>query len=259
MAGHMECIGIPAGSADELSTVIGRTMDQAAWEEMAGGGRMGLWRSSGGARMPAHVDKDGAIQCATPSFDGVSRLQVRPTAIVKDPDCPYCDLLHVEVLDSNGQMVYPLPLQIDDIGMTRNRIRFKEPAELRIAAFAEELQLWPDEQAFEASQKGAEPRFASRSLIPSGLFGPAPNPHALITGAVRSAEARTNEVSGAGFMALVVDTFGGTYDVVATAEQTQGVPRSGAIVQGNFWLVGRILKGLSDPPPPRKKRFGWFR
>jgi hypothetical protein len=259
MAGHMECIGIPSGSSQEMSALIFKALEGASWEEMAGGGRMALWSSSSGARLSAHTDKSGAIQCATPSFDGASRLKVRPLGMWADAECKYCDLLHVEVLDSNDQMVYPLPLQIDDIGMTRERIPLQGTALLRIAGFAEELQAWPDEKAYEASQTGDRPRFGSRSLIPSGLFGPAPHPHALITGVVRSSEKRTNEVSRVPFMSLVVDTFGGAYDVVATVEQTKGSLPPGTIVQGTFWLVGRIIEGLSDPPPPRKKRFGWLR
>src|SRR6185295_14057521 len=254
MAGHFACIGIPASSAEEMNRALGPLMEAAAWADLPKGGRMGLWRDGAGVLVSFHMDRQGSIQCCTPGFDGDQRQRVRPTGIHKDHECPYCDMLHVEVLGDGDAMVYPLALQVVDIGATRDRIPMKSPVTMKIAAFAEEIAVWADDAAYGASQ-AKEPKFSSESLIPSGLFGPAPHPHAMLTGHVVAASMKRHE---APFIHMAVRTFGGTYDVLAPVDLLPRPPAPGSVIQGSFWMVGRVVEGLQAAPPPKKKRFGLF-
>ena len=58
-------------------------------------------------------------------------------------------------------------------------------------------------------------------------------------------------VTGHPFWWALVDTLGGTFDVVIDPELLPAAPRRGNVLQGWFWLSGRISLA-----PPRKR--GWF-
>lgn len=255
MPGHFACIGVSASNTLDVGDAIEPLMKAAQWTARGGGGRMGVWRDPSGTLMSFNTNRIGSIQCCTPGFDGAQRQRVRPTGILKDPECAYCDMLHVEVLGDGDQMCYPLALQVVDIGTTRDRIPMKSPVLMTIAAFAEEITVWADDAAHRASQD-KEPKFASESLIPSGLFGPAPHPHAMITGHVVQSALLRNQSTGGPFNHMVLRTFGGTYDVLAPVDLLPQPPAAGSVVQGSFWMVGRVIDGLQAPQ--KKKRFGFF-
>ena len=88
--------------------------------------------------------------------------------------------------------------------------------------------------------------FPSRSFIPSGLITPGgdpvdpPEPHALFVGHVLEAEERRNSVTGTPFWWALVDTIGGTYDVVIDPQLLPQPTRAGNIVSRWFWLSGRL-------------------
>jgi hypothetical protein len=81
-----------------------------------------------------------------------------------------------------------------------------------------------------------------------------PEPHALIAGHVVEADTRANAVSGAPFVWALVDSLGGTFDVVIDPELLPRMPRPGDVLAGWFWLSGRLLAG----PARRKTTGGWL-
>ena len=54
------------------------------------------------------------------------------------------------------------------------------------------------------------------------------------------AERRTNRLTGAEFVWCLVNSTGGTFDVVADPELLPKLPPVGGVVSGGFWLTGRI-------------------
>ena len=100
--------------------------------------------------------------------------------------------------------------------------------------------------------------FASQSFIPSGLISPSgdpvdpPEPHALFVGHVVEAEQRHNAVTGRPFWWALVETIGGTFDVVIDPELLDEQPRPGHVLSGWFWLSGR----LQEPQP---SKVGWLK
>jgi len=98
----------------------------------------------------------------------------------------------------------------------------------------------------------------SRSFIPSGLLSPAgrpvdpPEPHALFIGGVVEAEERRHAVTDAPFWWALVETVGGTFDVVIDPELLPTPPRAGNVLSGRFWLSGRQRLAAEDKP-------GWLR
>lgn len=121
--------------------------------------------------------------------------------------------------------------------------------ELALTAFAHELQCWPDQAAYAAGQ-GEGPVFAVQSFIPSGLFSAggedseeqeAPRALAIFSGTVLQTCPLQNGLGGAGFVWALVQTLGGTVDVVLDPQLLPPDLAVGSIVRGNFWLSGRLL------------------
>ena len=127
----------------------------------------------------------------------------------------------------------------------------------QIAAFAQQLTVHDSEAAYLADQTAQGLSFASRSFIPSGLISPSgepvtpPESHALFTGHVLEAAERTNAVTGESFWCALVETQGGTFDVVIDPALLSEPVRQGNVVSGWFWLSGRIRAATPAPG-------GWF-
>jgi hypothetical protein len=158
----------------------------------------------------------------------------------------------------------------------RELIPYQEPAEVRFAGLWEEGELWGDEAAFRSAQEAewadvpapdeldvpALRGFATRSLIPAGVFGldgGAMTPHVLAHGIVASVEERHNELGEAPFRVVRLDTLGGVFDTClapGTLEREELlVP--GAVARATLWLVGRPVTLREEPGPvPRIEEDG---
>jgi hypothetical protein len=131
--------------------------------------------------------------------------------------------------------------------------------------FAHSLECWPDDASYYSEEEerwnpsgagqGHEERrskgLASESFIPSGTFPSSseedaanfvPKAEAIFTGHVLAAELLTNGHSGRKFHHVHVRTLGGEYDVVADPEVVRGEPLLSGVVQGVFWLTGRLVR-----------------
>jgi hypothetical protein len=159
----------------------------------------------------------------------------------------------VDVLDGDGDLVYPLATQLADVPRARAELAPSTSARLAPALFAESFALWTDLEAYESEQAAAEdPRFAAESLIPTGLFAPEeprrrflrrrsarpPEAQVLMTGVVEAVELRRNALAGRPFVWLAVRTFGATYEVVASADAEH--PARGNVIQGGYWVVSTL-------------------
>lgn len=230
---------------------FGRTVSALARAGVRETGPLGtrlLWQDRSGSQVAVFVSEGGAIECAKPTFAAVSRVMVRPTHSFPDPQgCAFCAIAGVEVLE-DGEMAYPLAVELDDIHLGM-QVASDEPVAPALSAFAEQIEVWPDVSAYDASKASAGVgHLAARSLIPSGLFGPGgteqpTRAEAVISGVVTACERKTNGYSGRPFDWCRLETYAASVDVVAEARSE---PLTlGAVVQGTFWLVGRRV----DRPP----------
>jgi hypothetical protein len=71
-----------------------------------------------------------------------------------------------------------------------------------------------------------------------------PQAIALFAGIIKEFEKKQNELTGAEFYWLQVETYGGEIDVVADAQFFEKEPLKDGVIHGLFWLSGR----LSGPP-----------
>ena len=244
MASHFACIGIPSALRDDLTQFIDTIFPIATPPQRADGARLLAWNDTSGASLYLHLNEQGSIECLTPSFCGLRERQVKAKAIVPDERCRFCDVLHVEVLDDKGEMFYPLLLQVEDVEAIRDRIEPEKIILLRVTGFAEDLQSWPEEEAFHASQESQKLKYATQSRGPSGMFNTPWTPHAFMTGKVVESNSMINTQSGIDFLHLVVDSYGGAYDVVAPSQAHPIEP--GAIVRCSCWMVGSLNYAASN-------------
>ena len=61
---------------------------------------------------------------------------------------------------------------------------------------------------------------------------------------------RENLATGETFQHAIVQTLGGSYDVLASPRELAAPLEPGNIIQGDFWLVGRVTSGLAEAPRP---------
>ena len=263
MAGHYECIGVPPDEEAVLGflEVAG---EQGASRELADGNRELVWRDSSGASVALETASDGGIVCARPSFLGTSRLPVRVSGIAEDAACRFCSRLLVEVLGDEGEMQYPLAVELEEIGAVMSALEPDEAVRtLRVTAFAQSIRIWPDEAAYTddvpagtgAPDGDSAMPLAPRSLIPVGLFVEperrgifrrrverAPTAEALLTGIVNAFGERRNTVTGDPFLWAELETFGGRFDAVIAASEGDGLT-DGAVVQLESWLIASLDTG----------------
>lgn len=240
MPSHLSCIGLSTASKEEFQEFLTRIAEDAVSTETQEGFLLS-WKDPSGASIYMHLSRDASFECMTPSFFGTTQHRVRPSKILPDKDCRFCDVLEVEVVDEDGQLFYPLLLQLEDMEIARSRIAFQTIHQLRVTGFAEEAHFWPTEEAFLQSQSHQKVKFATQSFFASGMFNPPFTPNAIFTGRVLQADLRTNSENGGRFLHLLVDSLGGVYDVVLDPPDQPVQP--GAIAQCSCWMVGSITNG----------------
>ncbi len=174
---------------------------------------------------PSHTPLDGTFLAWANPPAGAATGGDYPFAF----DCP----------DAARHLALPLPARVT----------------AQMAAFAQQLSRYDSAAAYVSSQAAEGVSSASRSFIPSGLFSPdgeprnPPEPHALIAGHVLEAATRINAISGLSYWWALLDTVGGTFDVVIDPELLPEPPRAGNVLAGWFWLSGRFLTGRSASTP----------
>jgi len=207
------------------------------------------WASDGGAQLWLLADEESLIGM-TPFFSGEGRVRVRLTArVTREDDTPLEGAFHgwaepeTDIEDSGA---YPFVFDVVDAD-NHGDLTLPATVEAQIAAFAHDASVYPSVAAYEASQSG-EPKFASKSFIPAGLFSPGgekvdtPASVAIFTGHVLAAETKTNELTNATYYWALVETYGGSFDVVIDPELSDVAPVVGGVITGTFWLCGRLVE-----------------
>lgn len=244
MASHYSSIGLPIDSERDLERLVAHAAAQAESIEVAGG-RYLRWRDPSGAGLILQVDRGRNLIGAHPHFFGDARMLARVMARIERPDeTPLDGAFHAwatpdEADEDDG--AYPF---VFDCPEARRFERFGLPllAEVQLAAFAHEIEVFDSPEAHAAAQ-AEEPRFASQSFIPLGLFelqGDSPASLALLTGHVLRSQRRVNGLTGQPFCWIEVETYAATLDVVVDPTLLGQEPRPGGVISGHFWLSGQL-------------------
>ncbi len=250
--------------------MVSNLPDTGAYSQPCGPGYYYRWHGESGSELWVHLAKDAQgtdeklnIVGVTPFFDGGGRVPVRVMKKRQRPNDNAFEgaaFVEIEPGPRPHQCATVALIDVVDYAIWTNRVT-PFLAQAQIAAFTHELSVFPNEQAFAATQSREQVKFAPESFFASGLFSPSEEPggqavfhdpssedfdapsRAFFTGRILTAERRTNSVTSQSFQTALVKTLGGTIAVVADDSQIQGEFRPDSIIQGEFWLCARLIEG----------------
>ena len=239
-------IGFTINSEDEFASLIEKSFETASQIEVPWGFYIHFIDSSG-AELWTQLNLEGEFIGVHPHFHGHSRRVVAITKEIEGTETELDGMFHawanpVELTEPESGD-YPFVFNVPDIKVL-DEIDYPQNVEIQLSAFAIELDVYPNEDDYYGSQD-EELQFAVESFTPVGLFeedeDDVPEPYAIFSGVVQQSEKRKNEMTGEEFYWMLVETLGGEVDVVASLDMCEELPNPLSVIQGQFWLSGRVL------------------
>lgn len=260
---HFSDIGFQLKNEDELYALAEQVYPQAKAFPCEKGTYY-QYTDPSGAELWLQINSDRELIGINPHFSGKSQFPVGVHTEVERSSSELDAALHCWMAPHDPQHLesghYPIVLDIPDY-YVKDTQTYPALGYFQIAAFAEEMEVFENEEAYYESQGGDAFRMSAQSFIPAGLFGGegkedfVPAAIANFSGKVVHAETRTNAFSQKAFHYLQVATFGGTYDVVADTQLWPTLPPIDGIVSGQFWLSARqTASPLPEEAPAFRKR-----
>jgi hypothetical protein len=261
MSGHFEQIGFAFESQEQVAAFMQRIAADCTPLPVTGG-RYLRWSKSGIEIYIQLSDADGIIGL-NPHFAGDARMKITaPTPVNRPDDSALDGAWHAwanPASDDAENGDYPFVFDSPDY-LTADPVALVGPQQVQLAAFSHSLRSFADVESYLAGTKvDGKPGFADESFVPAGLFtqGGPPTAHAVFSGHVLSARKIENPLTRRSFHHLLVRTLGGQIDVVASTDVAPQEIDAGHVIQGEFWLSGRL--NVSAAPPTPAQRQGFFK
>ncbi|MEM8599952.1 MAG: hypothetical protein AAGF99_08525 [Bacteroidota bacterium] len=261
MPSHFSSIGLPVESEEEFVAFAEMAAQRAEVYEVRAG-RYLRWASPTGAELWLHLNRVGDFVSLQPHFVGPSSLRVGVTASLNHSDDTELEGSFHGWASPDSENpesgAYPFVFSAPDFRVYAD-LTTPSVATAQIAAFAHEATVYSSVEAYNENQE-SKVKFSSQSFVPSGMFSSggelnkAPQPLAIFTGHIIKSGAEINELSGVAFHWAAVETLGGTYDVVLDPSLLGEVPPVGGVLQGSFWLSGRLTEYERTERPSFFKR-----
>ena len=246
MANHFSSIGFPIYSEEALEELVQTLEVNEVFETMHG--HYLLSAPGKGVELWLQADHDRNLIGIHPHFSGSGRMKVALTTTLTDEEMPLDGSFHgwADPEDDDPESgCYPFLFDAPDFFTHDTENPLTRTVTVQLAAFAEELNYFRDEEAYYRSQEEGEISYAVESFIPIGLFTDkaeaSPSAHALFTGRIQDVEIKVNPLTKNSFYHILVQTLGGSFDVVSDPSLLDEKPIIGGVVSGTFWLSGRIL------------------
>lgn len=202
------------------------------------------WSDVSGAQMWLLTDRTGEVLGMNPHYHGYSKVPVRIVEEISGEfETPMDTLVQAWANPSESSeegdypFVFSLPTLHKFSGM-------KLPCDLtiQITAFAHEVKIFESEDDFLSEN----PEWAVPAFMPLGLLNEDESdpiePLANFVGTIREVQLQENSRTNETFWALLVETVGGTFDVVIDPMILEDEPKEGQIISGTFWLSGMIIQ-----------------
>jgi hypothetical protein len=241
---NLSDIGFPVQSEQDVNVLITETIKRVESIECRQGFYL-RFADASGAEIYLQGNIEQELIGFNPHFDGKSRRKVALTRVIERDSSILDGGFHAWANPNENETDsgdYPFVFDVPDFRMIEN-FQLPHVCEIQLTAFASSEKNYFDAQ-------DSEPKFASKSFIPSGLFLPnenatatePPRPIGIFAGEIKEFELKTNELSNEKFYWFLVDTLGGEVDVVADVKLISSEPQIGSIVSGQFWLSGKIIQ-----------------
>lgn len=262
MPSQFSAIGFTVSSAEDLAALASRVAERADPIETNAGQYL-KWAPASGEQLWLQVRHNGDAMGMNPHFEGKSSVPVAVEArIARSAQTPLDGAFLAWANPPTSAAAggdygdYPFAFDCPDAA-THDALALPATLTAQIAAFAQQITVYESRTAYDAAQAAQGLPFGSRSFIPSGLVSPSgepvtpPESHALIAGLVMEAVERRNAATGQPFWWALVDTVGGTFDVVIDPALLSNPVHAGNVIAGWFWLSGRLRKRAAS-------RAGWL-
>jgi hypothetical protein len=263
MPSQFSAIGFSVTSGEDLAALASRVAGEAERISTPPGEYL-KWAPPSGEQLWLQITPEGDAMGMSAHFAGKSSIRLGVEArVARSSHTPLDGTFLAWANPPEGATTggdYPFAFDCPDAA-THLELPLPAIVTAQVAAFAQQVSLYQSPDAYTSSQAAEGISSPSRSFIPSGLISPAgeplnpPEPHALIAGHVLEASARVNAVTGTSYWWALVDTVGGTFDVVIDPEMLSDHPRAGNVLSGWFWLSGRMRTG----EPARRSASSWLR
>ncbi|MEO1229131.1 MAG: hypothetical protein AAFZ18_09515 [Myxococcota bacterium] len=251
MVSHFSSIGFDIESEGALLALSEQVAELSVSVPVAGG-RYLHWEDPSGAALWLQLDEEGDLVGVHPHFSGSSRMRVGLQSKLTGPEDTRLDgafrAWAAPETDDPETGAYPFVFDAPDAALHQPLV-LPSRRTAQVATFAHDLDLFDSEAEHAASQSEGI-RMSSRSIIPLGDFrgGDAPRSsrpaaHAVIVGHVIEAALRFNTLTGRPFWWALVDSFGGSFDLVADPTLIDRPFPPGGVVAGAFWLSGQLQRG----------------
>ena len=260
MPSQFSAIGFTVSSGEDLAALASRVADRAETVD-AREGQYLKWAPPSGEQLWLQVKRSGDAMGMNPHFEGKSSIRIAVEArVTRQGHTPLDGTFLAWANPPEGAATggdYPFAFDCPDAAV-HEPLALPVTVMAQVAAFAQEISVYPSEAAYHAAQAAQGLAFPSRAFIPSGLMSPSgepvspPESHALISGHIIEAAERRNTVTGESFWWALMDTVGGTFDVVIDPSLLATPVGAGNVVSGWFWLSGRLRTGAA-------LRVGWLR
>lgn len=252
MANHFSDIGFPVFKPDEF-VELAVAFAQMGKVHHADKGIYVIYEDECGIVLSVQADNAHQLIGLNPHFHGKSVFRVRITNCY-EADNTSMDgavkawALPQEATDLPG--AFPMRFEMPDYRLMMNKLERRPEVYVQLTGFAHQVSCYPDEQAFHDDQPPGAKR-AVQSFIPCGLLmldqdQEEESAEAVFSGWIKSVKMKINPFTGQGFWHMCVSTFGGEVDVVADPELVTGIPQAGGIINGLFWLSGRVLMEIES-------------
>lgn len=259
---QFSAIGFEVSTGEDLASLASHVAERAETID-APEGQYLKWAPPSGEQLWLQLKRSGDALGMNPHFEGKASVRVAVETRVTRATHTALDGTFIGWANPPAGSTtggdYPFAFDCPDAALHFD-LALPAVLDAQVAAFAQQISVFDSPSAYDAAQQAQGLSFPSRSFIPSGLISPdgkpvdPPEPHALFSGHVIEAGERRNSVTGHPFWWALVDTLGGTFDVVIDPALLPSPPRAGNVVSGWFWLSGR----LQASRPAAKPKTGWL-
>lgn len=268
MITHARCLGYDEAQA--LVNALHTILTESEGYEVENGAYF-VWQSPTGAQiwlaMKGKGDEKSSDSSSLevvdlePHFDGKGRMQAAVVEMVPYDDTELTGALYgwsspLTVEDPESGY-YPFSVDLRDFSTYRHSWRtLPRMVTLQIAAFAQEAWCFEDEQQYLQSDQSiltetededtgeiVTLRLAPQAMLPINE-GPSDNVagnYALLTGRIVQLQRLQNPHTGKYFVTMLVDTYGGSVDVVALEDDIEGTPEVNGTVKAYAWLSAQVI------------------
>ena len=249
---HFTTIGFPIRTEQDVLEYAQKALEIEERLEAESGMYL-RWKAGDGAELWARTDRQGTATGLYPHFvgdvvvrGGLTRGIPRPDAGPLEGGFYFWTNAHHSDPESGD---YPMVFDAPDYDLY-GAVELPALVDVQLAAFASVLKAFTNDEQYAASRAGAA--LAVESFFPSGLFEdetgqegelvPAEQPQALavLSGRVLDTSRLTNPATRGQFFWAKVRTYGGEIEVVASPEVVEGTLIEGSVLNGLFWLTGRL-------------------